>query len=51
MMWIVKIYENGKWRQYGSPSSDFHRLWKICEKFSENGTKARVERYGAESNT
>lgn len=45
MMWIIKIYENGVWRPYGSPSKDFHRLYQMCEKFAANGQKARVERY------
>lgn len=43
-MWKVEVYENGKWRTYGNPSADFGRLYKMCEKFAENGTKARVVR-------
>lgn len=43
-MWKIEIYENGAWRDYGQPSSNFAKLYKMCEKFAENGTKARVVR-------
>ena len=43
-VWIVEVYENGVWRQYGAASVDFKKLYDICRKFCENGTKARVVR-------
>lgn len=44
MIWQIEVYENGTWRTYGNPSKNFAKLYKICEKFAENGTKARVVR-------
>lgn len=44
LMWKIEVYENGVWRVYGQPSSNFAKLYKMCEKFAENGTKARVVR-------
>lgn len=43
-LWKIEVYEDGKWRDYGAPSSNFARLYKMCEKFAENGRKARVVR-------
>ena len=42
VVWKIEVYENGAWRDYGTPSSNFAKLYKMCEKFAENGTKARV---------
>lgn len=46
MTYIIEIHENGSWRRYGNPSTDFHRLYELCKRFAENGTKARVVKYG-----
>jgi hypothetical protein len=45
MMWIIELYEDGYWKKYGQPSSDFTKLYGMCRKFAENGQKARVIRY------
>lgn len=41
-VWKIEVYENGTWRDYGTPSNNFARLYKMCERFAENGRKARV---------
>lgn len=43
-LWKIQIFVNGAWCDYGQSSSNFARLYKMCEKFAENGTKARVVR-------
>ena len=40
--WQIEVYENGAWRAYGQPSTDFARLYAMCEKINGNGTKARM---------
>ena len=44
-LWVVQLYDNGYWKDYGNPSTDFAKLYGICRKFAENGQKARVVRY------
>lgn len=43
-VWKIEVYENGIWKQYGTPSTNFAKLYKMCEKFAANGQKARVVR-------
>lgn len=44
-LWVVQLYEDGYWKEYGQPSNDFSKLYEMCRKFAENGQKARVVRY------
>lgn len=41
-VWKIEVYDGKKWVAYGQPSNNFARLYKMCEKFAENGQKARV---------
>lgn len=42
--WQIEVYENGAWRTYSQPSTDFARLYAMCAKINSNGTKARMVR-------
>jgi len=42
--YIIEVLEGRTWRRYGLPSEDFSKLYDMCRKLCENGTKARIVR-------
>lgn len=43
-MWQIEIYEDGAWRRYGSPLSDYTTAYNGMTKLAECGHKVRMRK-------
>lgn len=44
MMWQIEIYENGEWKRFGSPTSNYNEAYKGMRNLADCGHKVRLRK-------